>query len=110
MWSKTSPSSSTDGRSIDETRASRSRGLIESERVGEMNSHATVGGIWDVVKSEVVVELISDDIIGLAPSTGVAHGSQSQRNQGRQCETHLVVGVVGKSTGKRGYILQLTER
>jgi len=47
-----------------------------------MNSHSTVGGIRDVIKSEVVVELIPYDIVGLAPSAGVAHSGQSQGNEG----------------------------
>ena len=47
---------------------------FESGRAGGINSHSTVGGIWDVVEPEVVVEPASDDGESLGPGTGVTSG------------------------------------
>ena len=55
-----------------------------------MDSHSTIGGIWDVLEVEVVVKLFSDDIKVLVPGACVAHGGQSQRDQGSDSKTHVV--------------------
>jgi len=77
-----------------------------------MNSHSTMGGIRDVVKSEVIVELAPDDIAGLAPRTGVAHGGQSQRNQSSQGEMHFSLwsSENEEPMNVRGYLPRLAER
>lgn len=62
----------------------------EGERMEEMNSHSTVGGIRDIIEYEVVIELGSDDVVALLPGAGVTRGGQSQRNQACESETHLI--------------------
>ena len=56
----------------------------------ENNLHSTLGGIWNVVESEVVIELSPHDVVSPGPSAGVSHGGQSQRNQGSKSKMHLI--------------------
>lgn len=60
-----------------------------------MSSHSTVCGIRDVIESEMVVELTSDDIEGLLPDAGAARGDQE--HQGDESNTHLI-----ERSGRRG--------
>jgi len=63
-----------------------------------------VGGVRDVVKSEVVIKPASNDSQGLGPGTGVTRGGESQRNQACDNETHPVDARVYEA--ERGVLCQ----
>jgi len=58
--------------------------------MGEMNSHSTVGGIWRIFESEVVVEPTTYDLVGPVPPASVTSDGQSQRNQGSDGKLHPI--------------------
>jgi len=55
-----------------------------------IDSHSTVCGIRNVVELEVIIELVSHDVVSLGPDTCVPRGGKNQRNQGGKSETHLI--------------------